>query len=188
MRDILNEIARELLCPLSKTLAIDPVLCEDGLVYEKEAIETLRSKSDRFCVPLISRTPFHPTLSRIVEILVSSGEINGEYLGGWADTRPARFGSASVVEEVIKFVEEGEKILSGTVVHRDEEKAYAYFESASEEGVEMGTIRKAECLLTGTGVKKDHAEGHQILVEAAQSYKSGETSKPCNFVPCEFHC
>ena len=76
MSDVLNEIARELLCPLSKTLAIDPVLCQDGYVYEREALEGLRRNSkDPYCVPFTCQSPFHSKLKCIVEKLVSTGEI-----------------------------------------------------------------------------------------------------------------
>ena len=172
MSDVLNEIARELLCPLSKTLAIDPVLCLDGFVYEREALEALRRKSDPYTVPLVSHSPFHSKLFCIIEKLVSSGEINDEYLGGWADIRQesaaiekAREGAAD--GDTMCMVELGEMYLKGDVVDRDEEEAYAYFEGASEEDDEIGTARKADCLLIGTGVTKDFQSGYEILVEAA---------------------
>jgi hypothetical protein len=184
MKDALNEIARELLCPLSKTLAIDPVLCQDGFVYEREALEALRNKSNPYSVPLISQSPFHSKLKCIFEKLVSSGEINDEYLGGWAENRQASSESAAIEKAMegategdakcCTTVELGEMYLNGEDVDRDEVKAYAYFEKAAEDDDEIGTVRKADCLLTGTGVNKDFQEGYQTLVEAARMEQSGE--------------
>ena len=176
MSDVLNEIARELLCPLSKTFAIDPVLCQDGLVYEREALEVLRRKSNPYTVPLISQTPFHSKLICVIEKLVSSGEINDEYLGGWADNRQeseaiekTREGAAD--GDTTCMVELGEMYLTGDIVDRNEEEAYG----ASEEDDEIGTARKADCLLIGTGVMKDYQLlGLETLVEAALSDRSGE--------------
>ena len=184
MKDALNEIARELLCPLSKTLAIDPVLCQDGFVYEREALEALRNKSNPYSVPLISQSPFHSKVKCIIEKLVSSGEINDEYLGGWAENRQASSECAAIEKAMegategdakcCTTVELGEMYLIGEGVDRDEVKAYAYFEKASEDNDEIGTARKADCLLTGTGVNKDFQEGYQTLIEAAQLERSGE--------------
>jgi TPR repeat protein len=182
MGEIWNEIARELLCPLSKTLAVDPVLCEDGFVYEREALELLRSKSNPFSVPLIAQCPFHSKLKSIIEKLVSTGEVNQEYLGRWTEKSQTSSESAAFVKalegamegDTKYMVELGEIYLNGEVVDRDEEKAYGYFERASEEDDEIGTARKADCLLTGTGVVKDFKEGYTILIEAAQMDRSGE--------------
>ena len=183
MSDVLNEIARELLCPLSKTLAIDPVLCQDGYVYEREALEGLRRNSkDPYCVPFTCQSPFHSKLKCIFENLVSSGEINDEYLGGWADNRQGSSESAAIETaregaaegDTTCMINLGEMYLKGDVVGRNEEEAYAYFERASEEEDEIGTVRKADCLLTGTGVIKDFQLGYETLVEAAMGERSGE--------------
>lgn len=103
MDEVIDSISAELLCPLSNTLLIAPVLCED------------------------SRS----------------------------------------------MVELGETYLKGNA-GRDAAKAFELFERASELEDEIGTVRKADCLLTGTGVEKDFDEGFQIMVEAAQIDKSGE--------------
>lgn len=103
MDEVIDSIAAELLCPLSNTLPIAPVLCED------------------------SRS----------------------------------------------MVELGEMYLKGNA-GGDAAKAFELFERASELEDEIGTARKADCLLTGTGVEQDFDEGCQILIEAAQIDKSGE--------------
>lgn len=183
MSDVLNDLSRELLCPLSNALPIDPVLCQDGLVYEREALEALRKQSKAYCVPLISESPFHSKLKCIIEKLVSSGEIDDEYLGGWAEKKQTSsesatventldLGGATAEDDTRRMVELGEMFLKGEVVDRDEESAYAYFERAAENDDEIGTIHKATCLLTGTGVAKDYQEGYQTLVELAKVERS----------------
>jgi hypothetical protein len=192
MGEIWNEIARELLCPLTKTLAVDPVLCEDGFVYEREALELLRSKSNPFSVPLIAKCPFHSKLKFIIEKLVSSGEVNQEYLAQWTEKRQTSIESAIIVR--VKGAKEGdtrcmlelaEMYLNGDVVERDEKKAYGYFEQASEKDNEIGTARKADCLLTGTGVDKDFKEGQKTLIEAARMERSGKILRSiiCRCIP-----
>ena len=71
------------------------------------------------------------------------------------------------------MVELGEMYLKGNA-GGDAAKAFELFERASELEDEIGTVRKADCLLTGTGVEKDFDEGYQLLVEAAQMDESGK--------------
>lgn len=71
------------------------------------------------------------------------------------------------------MVELGEMYLKGNA-GGDAAKAFELFERASELDDEIGTVRKADCLLTGTGVEQDFDEGYRVLVEAAQIDKSGE--------------
>ena len=38
MRDSLNDVATELRCPITQELPFDPVMAEDGRIYERKAI------------------------------------------------------------------------------------------------------------------------------------------------------
>ena len=168
MDEVIESIAAELLCPLSNTLPIAPVLCEDGRVYEKDAVEHLRNKSN---LPLISKSPVHSKLRNIIERLVSTGKVRDEYLGSWAARNQAMGGASN--GDSRSMVELGEMYLKGNA-GGDAATAFELFERASELEDEIGTARKADCLLTGTGVEKDFDEGYQLLVEAAQMDESGE--------------
>lgn len=171
MEEVINSIAAELLCPLSNTLPIAPVLCEDGQVYEKDAVAKLRNKSNPFSVPLISKSPVHSKLRIIVEKLVATGKVRDEYLGSWT-SRNQGVGGASNGDSR-SMVELGEMYLKGNA-GGDAAKAFELFVRASELEDEIGTARKADCLLTGAGVEKDFDEGYRILIEAAQIDESGE--------------
>lgn len=171
MDEVIDSIAAELLCPLSNTLPIAPVLCEDGRVYEKDAVEHLRNKSNPFKISLTSKSPVHSKLRNIIERLVSTGKVRDEYLGSWAARNQAMGGASN--GDSRSMVELGEMYLKENA-GGDAAKAFELFERASELEDEIGTARKADCLLTGTGVEKDFDEGYRVLVEAAQIDKSGE--------------
>ena len=45
LRKVANDVATELLCPITNELPIDPVMAEDGHCYERSAIEKWFSKN-----------------------------------------------------------------------------------------------------------------------------------------------
>ena len=45
MRESINDIAKEFICPITQELPVDPVIAKDGKIYERDAIlEWFRKK------------------------------------------------------------------------------------------------------------------------------------------------
>ena len=111
---------------------------EDGFVYEREALEALRSKSNPFSVPLICQSPFHSKLKFIASgKLRENRQISSESYVIDKAMEGAIGGDTKWLVEL-----GGEMYLNGEGGGRDEEKAYGFFERASEEEDEIGTAAK----------------------------------------------
>lgn len=68
----------------------------------------------------------------------------------------------------------GECYVEGIIVVKNEKEAYRWFESASKDSNEVGTVRKADCLMAGFGVEQNFGEGFEVLHDAAYENKSGK--------------
>lgn len=168
----INSIAAEL-CDQSK-LPIDPVIADDGIIYERQTLESN------------ANVGFYPSsqLKRVIEILIASGKLDEKYVEGRGkdilesnasedDVKSKQTIDLATIKakaeegDTDSMVELGELYLNDEVMQRDTKTAYSWFALASEEEHEMATARKADCLLAGLGVKQDKDEGYQILVEAS---------------------
>ena len=68
--------------------------------------------------------------------------------------------------DVASMIELAKMYLSGKGTTKDEEKAYHWFDEASEES-DIAIAWVADCYLVGVGVGRDYHEGYQTLLEAA---------------------
>ena len=186
-----DKIAAELLCKLSRKLPNDPVVADNGSIYERSELESAIDSYEGNGNP----KEFYPSsqIKRVIELLVSSGDVDEKYLGGrdkeiklegeGGTNNPLAAGTPdeeieSNSKDASSLVELGELCLNGIGLGKDEKKAYHCFCAASEKGNELGTARKADCILAGLGVQRDHDEGYSELVEAATGdKKSGKSVK-----------
>lgn len=189
-----NEIVPFLLCKRTRVLPRDPVIADDGHIYERSELETF------------SKHPFYPSdsIKQLVEKLVSSGDVDAKYLAKCTGGLPIIHGEdlertsilrcrkSEVVESINAEMEDlavlmdkakcgdtkcmialGERYLTGTNgAEKDEKKAYDWFDKASDENDDLGTARKADCLLRGIGVEKDCREAYELLTLEDDSGKS----------------
>ena len=89
MRESINGVAAELRCPITQELPFDPVMAEDGKIYERSAIVEWFSKKDG--------EPTSPSTGAVIgkkllpavqtkntiEMLIKSGAIEGEIAEAW---------------------------------------------------------------------------------------------------------
>ena len=170
--DILNKIAAELVCKLSLKLPKDPIIANDGYIYEKR--ELMASNSDSG-----DSMKYKPCsqIKRVIELLIESGKIDDKYIKGSSvndaqekDTNTQNYSSIRSKAEggdVDSMVELAELYLSGESIDKDEKAAYRWFEKASEQDCDTGIARVGDCLLAGVGVEQDYQEGYMTLVESA---------------------
>ena len=175
-RSAIDEMAEELICPITQELPVDPVMAEDGRVYERSAIEAhIRGRSAEALKSPITNEPMGPRLFPAVqtrnniERMVKSGAIGGDKAAAWqkrieeekrvAETRrKAEGGDRDAMRDLGFWYRDGEK---GLAV--DLKQAFEYFERAAELDEPTALSACAQALLEGKGVERDTARGHFML-------------------------
>ena len=90
MRESINGVAAELRCPITQELPFDPVMAEDGKIYERKAILEWFSKKDRPTSPSTGAVIGKKLLPAVqtkntIEMLIKSGAIEGELATAWTE-------------------------------------------------------------------------------------------------------
>ena len=86
MKTTVDSIADEYLCPITQELPIDPVMAEDGRIYERSAIMEWhgRNQTSPFTrQPMGIKLIASPQVRNTLERLVTSGAIEGEKATAW---------------------------------------------------------------------------------------------------------
>ena len=186
-RSAIDEMAEELVCPITQELPVDPVMAEDGRVYERSAIEAhIRGRSAEALKSPITNEPMGARLLPAVQVrnnierMVKSGAIGGDKAAAWqkriedekkvAETRrKAEGGDSGAMKDLGFWYRDGQK---GLAV--DKKQAFEWFERAAEldeptaltecartlieaEGVARGTARGLLLLGTACGLGSEHA-------------------------------
>ena len=85
-KNVMNSLADEYICPITQELPLEPVIAEDGKVYEKGAIEEWLRKQKRSPItslPMGTRLMPATQARNIIEQLVQSGAIEGKKAASW---------------------------------------------------------------------------------------------------------
>ena len=89
MRASINDVAADLLCPITQELPFDPVMAKDGKIYERTAIlEWFRNKDGEATSPSTGKvigTELLPAVQvrNTIESLIKSGAIEDEAAEAW---------------------------------------------------------------------------------------------------------
>lgn len=168
-----------LICPILHELPWDPVTAEDGLIYERKAIEKHIKihqgplKSPMTNKPMGSRLLAAPKIKSMIEALVMSGFIAGTVTANWNENyveqknkeellKKARGGDTKAMANVGIRYEYGKR---GFEMNRS--RAYEWYHRAHEAGHVPSTAYAGRCLLMGWGVEKNSAEGMALIKAAA---------------------
>ncbi|EOD14541.1 hypothetical protein EMIHUDRAFT_196929 [Emiliania huxleyi CCMP1516] len=175
-RSAIDEMAEELVCPITQELPVDPVTAEDGRVYERSAIEAhIRGRSAEALKSPITNEPMGARLLPAVQVrnnierMVKSGAIGGDKAAAWqkrikdgkmvAETRrKAEGGDSGAMTQIGYWYRDGQK---GLAV--DPKQAFEWFERAAELDEPDPLIKCARALLGGKGVARDTARGLLLL-------------------------
>ena len=88
-KEAVDDAAEELICPITFELPVDPVMAEDGRVYERHAIEDWIARPGELKSPT-ANTPMGPRLfparqvRNIIERMVRTGSISGPKAEAWS--------------------------------------------------------------------------------------------------------
>ena len=110
IKSAVDSMADEWVCPITTELPLDPVMAEDGQVYERSAIEQLiRVQGEALKSPM-TNLPMGPRLTATVqarntiEKMVRSGAIAGDKAQRWME----RLSEEEEVKEMVKKAEGGD--------------------------------------------------------------------------------
>ena len=176
-KSAVNEAFAELVCPITFSLPVDPVIAEDGKVYERSAIEEwLKQQRKSPVTNLEMGTKLLPALhvKNMIRGMVTSGTLTGDKVDAWKlklkeeekvaeMRREAEAGQGWAMYNLGNWYENGEKGLA-----EDAAKAFEWYEKSHEAGDESGTGALGWCYLVGKGVPKCLARGATLLSQAAE--------------------
>jgi TPR repeat protein len=176
-KSAVNEAMDEFLCPITFSLPVDPVMAEDGNVYERSAIEEwLKQQRKSPVTNLAMGTKLLPALrvKNMIRAMVTSGALTGDKVDAWklkleeeeevAETlRKAEAGDGAAMYDLGVWYEYGEMGLA-----KDEAKAVEWYEKSHEAGDAQGTCYLGDCYLDGLGVPKCLVRANTLLSDAAR--------------------
>lgn len=200
-----NSVANEVfLCPISNVLPMDPVTAEDGITYERSAIEKIMKNQGRnFRSPVTDEKIGKKLIPAVftknaIEQLVRSGSVSGEIARRWKisirDDEDLRIASLGAERgETLSMCRLGNWYSYGKKsLEKDKSRAYFWYRTAADYGCIRGMTYAGICLLTGEGVEINETEGLTLLGVAAQGgsdlaaywlgvcYKEGKCGLPKN--------
>ena len=176
MRASINDAAADLLCPISQELPVDPVIAEDGQIYERGAIVEWLSRN---ATSPITRAPMGTKLLPAVPVrntigsLIKSGAIEGELAEAWTK----KLEREKEVNEIRAKAEGGDgysmwrlgvRYRQGVLGLRENaEQARAWYERSAAVHDPRGMSAFGEALLHGIGGSADTSLGLVLVTEAA---------------------
>jgi U-box domain/Sel1 repeat len=176
-------VSRELICPITQELPIDPVFASDGRVYERKAIThyfksaleerkeiTSPMTREKMTQKLAPATQHKNTIER----LIATGRIEKELAEKWQESQlekqkfnqllaKAEGGDVKAMEEVAEDYYCGDSINCV-----DKKVAFHWYERACKADSVVGMARMAEMTIHGEGVKKSVNKGVAYLFTAAR--------------------
>jgi TPR repeat protein len=179
MRESINGVAAELRCPITQELPFDPVIAEDGKIYERKAILEWFSKKDRPISPSTGAVIGKKLLPAVqtkntIEMLVKSGAIVGEIAEAWKE----KLADEKEVKEMRTKAEGGDGLAMWTLgvwyqngmkgLAKDLAQARAWYGRSAAVRYPRGTASFGHFLLDGLGGPQDDVFGVMNVTAAAE--------------------
>ena len=176
MRKSINDVAADLVCPITQELPFDPVMAEDGKIYERNAIvewlgrertsPVTRAHMGRRIIPAIQT-------KNTISTLIKSGAIEGEIAEAWQkkladekrvkETRAeAEGGDGEAMWQLGAWYSHG---THGLV--KDSAQARAWYERSAATRDPMGISCFGSCLLRGAGGPQNTSLGLVYITDGA---------------------
>jgi hypothetical protein len=179
MRKSINDVAADLVCPITQELPIDPVIAEDGKIYERNAIlEWFSEKGARITSPSTNArmgTRLLPAVQtrNTIRTLIESGAIEGELAKAWqtklaeeakvkAERAKAEAGNGYSMFLLGVWSQHGAYGLA-----KSDGQARAWYERSAAVRHPHGMAAFGECLLLGYGGPENTSLGLVYTTDAA---------------------
>ena len=175
-RLISTQVAADLVCPITQELPFDPVMAEDGKIYERNAIvewlrrnatsPVTRTRMGRRMIPAIQT-------KNTISTLIKSGAIEGEIAEAWqkkleqekrvkATRAEADGGDGEAMWQLGAWYSHG---TNGLV--KDSAQARAWYERSAATRDPMGLSCFGSCLLRGAGGPQNTSLGLVYITDGA---------------------
>ena len=175
---ISTQVAADLVCPITQELPFEPVMAEDGKIYERSAIVEWFSKKDRPTSPSTGAVIGKKLIPAVqtkntIEMLIKSGAIAGEIAEAWQE----KLELEEEVKEIRAEAEGGDGDsmcclgvwynfgLNGLA--KDFEQARAWFERSAATRDPRGLSCFGSCLLRGVGGPPNNSLGWVYITDGA---------------------
>ena len=179
MRKSINDVAADLVCPITQELPFDPVMAEDGKIYERKAIlEWFSTKPPPITSPSTNARMGKRLLPAIqtkntISTLIKSGAIEGDLADAWTKKLEqekkvkelwvkADGGDGEAMYRLGAWYEYGENGLT-----KNNAQARAWYERSAAARYPNGMAAFGECLLLGDGGPKNTSLGLVYTTDAA---------------------
>jgi TPR repeat protein len=176
-KSAVNEAMNEFLCPITFSLPVDPVMAEDGKVYERSAIEEwLKQQHKSPVTNLAMGTKLLPALQvkNMIRAMVASGALTGDKVDAWK----LKLEEEEKVAEWLRKAEAGDGVFMWvlgvsyehglTGLAEDKAKAFEWYEKSHEAGYASGTCYLGRCYFDGVGVPKCPMRANTLMGQAAE--------------------
>ena len=168
-------------CPITYALLFDPVVAEDGKLYERAAIEEyLERKADQVTVksPITNeemgkRLVPATHVKSAIATLVESGQVEEEVAAAW---KQARLNNAQVAALKAR-AEAGEAHAMGRLgfsyrdgtrgLRKDPKEAFKWFKAAADRRDPPAATSCGVAYINGSGVERNHTRGICMITIAA---------------------
>ena len=180
MRASINDVAADLLCPITQELPLEPVIAKDGKIYERNAILEWFSKKDGDATSpstgKVIDTELVPAVQvrNTIESLIKSGAIEGEIAEAWKQ----KLEQETKVKEMRAKAEAGDGYAMCTLgawygsgfngLAKDVVQARAWYELSAAARDPKGMALFSSYLLRGIGGSQDNVFGIMNLAQAAE--------------------
>lgn len=179
-KSAMDSIADEYVCPITSELPLDPVVAEDGKIYERAAIEEyIRTRgaadlnSPMTNMPMGTRLTASTQVRNTIETLVRSGAISGDKAESWlkrlsdeemvkTTRRKAEGGDCHAMRKLAEWYHFGKHGLAKSC-----RASYQWFEKGARMHDPACLASAGLALLHGGGVDKNVPQGVCFLTEAA---------------------
>ena len=179
MRKSINDVAADLVCPITQELPFDPVMAEDGKIYERKAIlEWFSTKPPPITSPSTNARMGKRLLPAIqtkntISTLIKSGAIEGDLADAWTKKLEqekkvkelwvkADGGDGEAMYRLGAWYEYGENGLT-----KNNAQARAWYERSAAARYPNGMAAFGECLMLGDGGPKNTSLGLVYTTDAA---------------------
>ncbi len=191
LRSALDAVAEEWVCPITQELPLDPVMAEDGRVYERSAIASWLGLSlQQFCAkspvtnePMGLRLLPAPQVRNSIKAMVQSGALGGDKAAAWQ----ARLAEEEEVAEKRRAAEGGDGEAAFWLgrwytcgekgLEKDAAQAFQWYKRGTALGYASAINGCGRCYALGYGVAKD---GTRALMYYAQAAALGSEAGCCN--------
>jgi len=179
-RSAIDAVADDWVCPITCELPIDPVVAEDGRVYERAAIQEHIDKKGVGLKSPMTNVAMGPRLlpsaqaRSTIEKLVRTGAISGDKAELWRE----RIEEEEEVEKLRERAEGGDTVAMCDLgadyaqgrngLAKDYSTAFKWYKRAADANNPFGMAAAALCLVEGVGVQQNTVHGMALASRAAE--------------------